>query len=251
MTPIEVRNVSLDAPDGRRLLDDVSMSVPSGSRLAVCGPPGAGKSALMRVLVGLDDHTDGDVVIDGNVVNAVGPATATWRWSSPTSPSTHTSTSTTTWPSRPGCGAIATGTRSTSGSRRSPSSSPWITCSSTSRPSSTTASASESRSALARADALGYLFDEPFTAQDDRVRRTSGPSPRDRQADRDRTSIFTTSDVNEALTLADRIAVMHQGIVHQVGSPRELYDHPADLFVAAFLGAPAMNLVPARCPVSS
>ena len=73
MTTIEVRHVSLDAPDGRRLLDDVSLSVASGSRLAVCGPPGAGKTALLRVLVGLDDHTDGDVVIDGTVVNAVGP----------------------------------------------------------------------------------------------------------------------------------------------------------------------------------
>jgi multiple sugar transport system ATP-binding protein len=95
-------------------------------------------------------------------------------------------------------------------------------------------------------DALGYLFDEPFTAQDQRVRTHVRSVTTEWQADRGRTSIFTTSDAHEGLTLADRMAVMHRGIVHQVGSPRDLYDHPADLFVAAFLGAPAMNLLPAQ-----
>ena len=94
-------------------------------------------------------------------------------------------------------------------------------------------------------DALGYLFDEPFTAQDVRVRSHVRSVTTQWQTDRDRTSIFTTSDAHEALTLADQVAVMHQGFVHQVGSPRDLYDQPADLFVAGFLGSPAMNLIPA------
>jgi multiple sugar transport system ATP-binding protein len=65
------------------------------------------------------------------------------------------------------------------------------------------------------------------------------------QAENDRTSIFTTSDVAEALTLADQVAVMHQGFIHQVGTPRELYESPKDMFVAGYLGSPPMNLVPA------
>jgi multiple sugar transport system ATP-binding protein len=66
------------------------------------------------------------------------------------------------------------------------------------------------------------------------------------QTEAGRTSIFTTSDIAEALTLADRVAVLHQGFVHQVGTPRELYEAPKDMFVAGFLGSPPMNLVPAK-----
>ena len=109
MTTIEVRHVNLDAPGGRRLLDDVSLSVPSGTQLAICGPAGAGKTALMRVLVGLDDHTEGDVLIDGPSSTPSLRASATSPSSSPTSPSIPTSTSTTTSRSRPVC-AVTTRT---------------------------------------------------------------------------------------------------------------------------------------------
>ncbi len=66
------------------------------------------------------------------------------------------------------------------------------------------------------------------------------------QHQNDRTSIFTTSDVAEALSLADQVAVLHQGFIHQVGTPRELYESPKDMFVAGYLGSPPMNLVPAK-----
>ena len=61
-----------------------------------------------------------------------------------------------------------------------------------------------------------------------------------------RTSIYVTDDIAEALSLGDQVAVIHQGFVHQVGTPRDLYDHPSDFFVAGFVGAPAMNLIPAK-----
>jgi multiple sugar transport system ATP-binding protein len=90
------------------------------------------------------------------------------------------------------------------------------------------------------------LFDEPFTAQSDHSRALVRSVTTQWQGEKTRTSIVTTTDVEEALALSDQLAVMHRGVVHQVGSPRELYDRPADLFVAGFLGRPAMNLIAAR-----
>ena len=247
MTTIEVRNVSLDAPDGQRLLDDISLSVPSGSRFAVCGPAGAGKSALMRVLVGLDDHTDGDVILDGTVVNAVKPRQRDLAMVfSDFALHPHLDVYDNL--------AFAARLRRTSDSDEIDDRVEEVaellalTHVLELKPADLDDSQRQ-RVAIGRSlvrDALGYLFDEPFTAQDQRVRTHVRSVTTEWQADRNRTSIFTTSDAHEALTLADQMAVMHQGIVHQVGSPRDLYDRPADLFVAAFLGAPAMNLIPAQ-----
>lgn len=64
------------------------------------------------------------------------------------------------------------------------------------------------------------------------------------QTDHGRTTILTTSSVDEALSSADQVVVLHQGFVHQVGTPRELYEKPADMFVAGYLGTPPMNLSP-------
>jgi multiple sugar transport system ATP-binding protein len=247
MTTIEVRHVSLDAPNGQRLLDDVSLSVPSGSRFAICGPSGAGKSALMRVLVGLDDHTDGDIILDGTVVNAVKPRQRDLAM---------VFSDFALHPHLDVYDNLAFAARL----RRDIDSDEIddrveevaellaLTHVLELKPADLDDSQRQ-RVAIGRSlvrDALGYLFDEPFTAQDQRVRTHVRSVTTEWQADRSRTSIFTTSDAHEGLTLADQMAVMHRGIVHQVGSPRDLYDHPADLFVAAFLGAPAMNLLPAQ-----
>jgi multiple sugar transport system ATP-binding protein len=246
MTTIEVRHVSLDAPDGRRLLDDVSLFVPSGARLAVCGPAGAGKTALLRVLVGLDDHTDGDVVIDGNVVNAVGPRQRDLAL---------VFSDYALHPHLDVYDNLAFAARLRRGHEvdiddRVEEVADFLALDHVleHKPSELDDSQRQ-RVAIGRAlvrEALGYLFDEPFTAQDGRVRSHVRSVTTQWQTDRSRTSIFTTSDAHEALTLADQVAVMHQGFVHQVGSPRDLYERPADLFVAGFLGAPAMNLIPAQ-----
>lgn len=247
MTTIEVRNVSLDGPDGRPLLDHVSLSVASGTQLAICGPSGAGKSALMRVIVGLDDQSEGDVVVDGAVVNGVAPRQR------------DLSMVFSDFALHPHLDVYD---NLAFAARLRKSSDPDAIDDRVEEVAEFLAlgglldfkpaeldDAQRQRVAIGRAlvrDALGYLFDEPFTAQDDRVRSHVRSVTTQWQADRGRTSIFTTSDADEALTLADQVAIMHQGYVHQVGSPRDLYDRPADLFVAGFLGSPSMNLIPAR-----
>ncbi len=247
MTSLEVRHVSLDAPDGRRLLDDVSLSVPSGSRLAICGPSGAGKTALMRVLVGLDDHTDGDVLIDDTVVNAVDPRE---RDLSMVFADFALHPHLDVYDNLAFSARLRRGRDDDTIDDRVEEIAGLLALDHLLevKPSELDETQRQ-RVAIGRAlvrDANGYLFDEAFTAQDDRVRSHVRSVCIEWQAERDRTSVFTTSDPQEALSLADEVAVMHQGFVHQVGSPRDLYDRPADLFVAAYVGSPPMNLVPAR-----
>ena len=248
MPSLEVRNITLDAPGGRRLLDDVTLSVPSGSRLAVTGPPGSGKTALLRIMVGLDDQSDGDVLIDDTLVNAVDPRERDVAM---------VFSDFALHPHLDVYDNLAFAARL----RRSRRDDDTIDDSVEevaallaldhvleAKPSELDDSQRQ-RVAIGRAlvrDANAYLFDEAFSAQDDRVRAHVRSVAIEWQTDRGRTSVFTTSHPQEALTLADEVAVMRQGLVHQVGSPRELYERPADLFVAGYVGSPSMNLMPAK-----
>ncbi len=91
-----------------------------------------------------------------------------------------------------------------------------------------------------------FLFDEPLSNLDAKLRgqmRTELKKLRARVAT---TTVYVTHDQTEAMTLADRIVVLNEGLVEQIGSPEEVYERPASIFVAAFMGAPPMNLLPAR-----
>jgi multiple sugar transport system ATP-binding protein len=86
-----------------------------------------------------------------------------------------------------------------------------------------------------------FLFDEPLSNLDARLREQMRAEIKKMHGDLKATSIYVTHDQIEAMTLADRIVAMHGGVVQQVGSPLELYDRPANLFVAGFIGSPGMN----------
>ena len=88
-----------------------------------------------------------------------------------------------------------------------------------------------------------FLFDEPLSNLDARLREQMRYEIRKLQRDLGTTSIYVTHDQIEAMTMADRIVAMHDGIAQQVGTPAELYDNPANIFVAGFIGTPAMNFL--------
>ena len=90
-----------------------------------------------------------------------------------------------------------------------------------------------------------FLFDEPLSNLDARLREQMRYEIRKLQRDLGTTSIYVTHDQIEAMTMADRIVAMHEGIAQQIGTPAELYDNPANLFVAGFIGSPAMNFLQA------
>ncbi|KAA1378187.1 ABC transporter ATP-binding protein [Aeromicrobium fastidiosum] len=246
MTSIELSHVTTDGTGGRPLLDDITLTVPTGTTLAITGPPGAGKSRLLRTIVGLEEQTSGDILIDDIVVNAVDPR---GRDISMVFEDFALHPHLDVFDNLAFSSLLRKGVDKEALSDRIHEVAELLALTALLdvRPADLDA-AQRQRVALGRSlvrEATVYLFDAPFTAQSERVRTHVRSVTTQWQQEAERTSIFTTSDVEEALSTADRVAVMHQGFIHQVGTPRELYDRPADMFVAGYLGSPPMNLVPA------
>jgi multiple sugar transport system ATP-binding protein len=99
-------------------------------------------------------------------------------------------------------------------------------------------------------DPAVFLFDEPLSNLDAKLRVQMRAEIKELHQRLRTTTIYVTHDQVEAMTMADRIVVMHDGIVEQSGSPLELYDRPANIFVAGFIGSPAMNLIKGKIKVN-
>jgi multiple sugar transport system ATP-binding protein len=107
----------------------------------------------------------------------------------------------------------------------------------------------QQRVALARAivrEPLVFLIDEPLSNMDEKLRVHTRKELKTLQRELGTTMVFVTHDQAEAMSLAHRIAVLNAGVLQQVGTPDEVYDHPANVFVAEFIGSPPMNLLPGR-----
>jgi multiple sugar transport system ATP-binding protein len=105
------------------------------------------------------------------------------------------------------------------------------------------------RVAMGRAiirDPKVFLFDEPLSNLDAQLRVAMRAEVKELQRKLATTTIYVTHDQIEAMTMADRIVIMHEGRIEQVGSPLQVYDHPVNTFVARFIGSPAMNLLPGK-----
>jgi multiple sugar transport system ATP-binding protein len=251
MTSIELRNLTVAGHRDRPLLDDVNLTVPSGSTLAITGPSGAGKSLLLKVVMGLEDQTSGDVLLDDVVVNSAGPRN---RDLALVFQDYELHPQLDVFDNLAFAATLRRGFDKAAVADRVREVAEFLAIADLleSKPADLD-DAQRQRVALGRSlvrDAAAYLFDAPFAAQAARGRTHVRSVTAQWQSENDRTSIFTTSDVAEALTLADQVAVMHQGFIHQIGTPRELYESPKDMFVAGYLGSPPMNLIPAK-PVGS
>ena len=97
-------------------------------------------------------------------------------------------------------------------------------------------------------DPRAYLMDEPLSNLDAKLRVQMRTEVARIQQRLGTTTVYVTHDQTEAMTLGDRVAVMRAGVLQQVGRPTELYNHPTNLFVAGFIGSPAMNFVRGRSP---
>jgi multiple sugar transport system ATP-binding protein len=246
MTDIEFRNITLDLLDGTRVLDDVSLAVASGERLAICGPPRAGKTTLLRILVGLEDPTEGEVLIAETVANRMSPRD---RNLSMVFADYLLHPHLDTYDNMAFAALLRREQAEDEVDALVEEVAELLALAPVldERPSALD-DAQRQRTALGRSlvrDASAYLFDDAFSAQEPRIRGHVRSVTVQWQTDLERTSIFTTTQPEEATTLADQVAVINLGWIHQVGSPREIYETPADLFVAGFMGSPVMNLMPA------
>jgi sulfate/thiosulfate transport system ATP-binding protein len=233
---IEARNVS-KCFGVFTALDDVSVEVESGSLTALLGPSGSGKSTLLRVIAGLEQPDAGEVFISGEEATSVSPQKrgvgfvfqhyAAFKHM-------------TVWDNvafglairkRPKAeikervGELLDLVQLSGLAKRYPSQ---------------LSGGQRQRMALARALAVEpkvLLLDEPFGALDAQVRKELRGWLRRLHEDVSVTTVFVTHDQEEAMEVADRVAVMNEGRIEQTGKPRDLYEHPANEFVMTFIGA--------------
>jgi iron(III) transport system ATP-binding protein len=240
---VEARDVSL-AFGRNTVLRDIGVTVEPGEFFALLGPSGCGKSTLLRLIAGFNRAQRGAILIDGEDVTAVPP----WKRNVGMVFQSYA-----LWPHMTVGENVAFGLEE----RRLPRAQVrertaraldlvGLAEFSARRPGQLSGG-QQQRVALARTLAIEprvLLLDEPLSNLDARLRTHMRRELVVMQKKLGITTIFVTHDQEEAMTTADRIAVMHQGIIQQVGAPTELYDNPVNRFVAEFVGT--INLVPAR-----
>ena len=224
----------------------VDLDIPEGEFTVLVGPSGCGKSTLLRTIAGLEEADDGVIQIDGEVVNAMRPrdrniAMVFQNYA--------------LYPYMTVFENIAFGLRA----RRTPNDevrtavhraaemlgiTPYLD-----RLPRALSGGQRQRVAIGRAivrEARLYLFDEPLSNLDAQLRDEMRAEIKRLHQEIGKTMIYVTHDQIEAMTLADRIVLLKDGLIEQQGAPLELFERPATRFVAGFLGSPSMNFIPAE-----
>jgi len=245
MASVEVSNVRKSF-GSFEVIHGVSISVEDGEFVILVGPSGCGKSTLLRMVAGLESVTSGELRIDGRIVNDVPPkerdiAMVFQNYALyPQMTVAKNMSFSLELARRPkdeivekvNKAADILGLKSLleryprqlSGGQRQ-------------------------RVAMGRAivrDPAVFLFDEPLSNLDAKLRVQMRAEIKALQQRLQSTTLYVTHDQIEAMTMADKIVVLHDGAVEQIGTPLELYDRPANLFVAGFIGSPAMNFAEIR-----
>jgi multiple sugar transport system ATP-binding protein len=227
-----------------RAIDDVSLATEEGEYLVLLGPSGCGKTTLLRTIAGLEQPTSGDVLIDGDVVTGLPPRARSIAmvFQSYALYPHKTVLGNIVFPLR--AHGMATGERD----KRARKAAELLGIDHLLERKPRQLSGGErQRVALARAlvrEPQVFLLDEPLSNLDAKLRASARDELKRFQDEIGTTTIYVTHDQVEAMGLGDRIAVLNQGTVRQIGHPVEVYDDPADTFVATFIGSPPMNLVP-------
>jgi len=224
-------------------VDGITLTVNDGEFLVLLGPSGCGKTTLLRIIAGLEKQTSGHILIDGQLVDEMPPRA---RGIAMVFQSYGLYPHLTVWNN------IAFPLR-TQGARRDEikrkvewaSKLLGILHLANRRPRQLSGGERQ-RVALARAlvrEPTVFLLDEPLSNLDAKLRASARSDLKHFQQTVRTATIYVTHDQVEAMGMGDRIAVIDHGMLRQVGTPTEIYEHPADEFVATFLGTPPMNLV--------
>ncbi|MEP7034305.1 MAG: sn-glycerol-3-phosphate ABC transporter ATP-binding protein UgpC [Actinomycetota bacterium] len=248
MAKIELKNMVKKYSDGFPAVNDVSLDIADGEFMILVGPSGCGKSTLLRMVVGLEDITSGDLFIDGKRVNELAPRdrNLSMVFQNYALYPHLTVFENIAFPLR-----LAKGTHSEEEIRKkvNAASAMLELDEHLERKPANLSGGQRQRVAMGRAivrEADGFLFDEPLSNLDAKLRGQMRTEIARMQRRLGTTTIYVTHDQTEAMTLGDRVAVLKQGILQQCASPRELYEQPVNLFVAGFIGSPPMNFLPAR-----
>jgi multiple sugar transport system ATP-binding protein len=227
----------------QEIIHGVSIDIQDGEFVILVGPSGCGKSTLLRMIAGLEPITSGDIKIGERVVNFLPPKDRDIAMVFQTYA---------LYPHK----TVAQNMGFALMLRRAPKAEiearvkraaeildlvPYLN-----RYPRQLSGGQRQRVAMGRAivrDPKVFLFDEPLSNLDAKLRVQMRAEIKELHQRLKTTTVYVTHDQVEAMTMADRIVVMHDGIVEQSGTPLELYDKPANMFVASFIGSPSMNLI--------
>jgi multiple sugar transport system ATP-binding protein len=243
---LELKNVYKHYVQGTvEAVKDLNLSLKSGELLAILGPSGCGKSSTLRMIAGIEDITKGEIYLDGEIINWLSPKERNIALAFETyALYPHLSLfENIAFPLRirgrkdqevrKEVKKIADMLEITNVLNKLPSE---------------VSGGHQQRTSLARAlirPASLYLLDEPLSHLDTQQRTEFRVQIKRIQKTQNLTMLFVTHDQLEALALADRIAVLNFGVLQQIGTPEEVYEHPENLFVADFVGEPPMNFIKA------
>ncbi|WP_296136871.1 ABC transporter ATP-binding protein [uncultured Tessaracoccus sp.] len=248
MSTITLTNIVKKYDDGFPAVNDVSIDVADGEFLILVGPSGCGKSTLLRMIVGLEDITSGELQIDGKRMNEAAPRDRNLAmvFQNYALYPHLTVFENIAFPLRLGANKVD----DDEVRRKVEMAAEMLDLGDhLERKPKNLSGGQRQRVAMGRAivrDADAFLFDEPLSNLDAKLRGQMRTQIAQLQRRLGITSIYVTHDQTEAMTLGDRVAVLKKGVLQQIASPRELYEQPANLFVAGFIGAPSMNFLPAR-----
>ncbi|WP_068115931.1 ABC transporter ATP-binding protein [Tropicimonas marinistellae] len=242
MAEIQLRNIS------KRWgsfvgVDNFDLTIPDREFLVLLGPSGCGKTTTMRMIAGLEDPTEGDILVDGKRVNELEPKdrdVAMVFQSYALYPNMNVYDNI-RFPLK------VRGIDPKSHDEKVRRASAMVELDDfLHRKPAELSGGQRQRVALARAivrEPNVFLMDEPLSNLDAKLRVSTRAQIKNLSHELQVTTVYVTHDQIEAMTLADRVVVMKKGVVQQVGTPTDIYDTPANTFVASFIGNPAMNLM--------
>jgi multiple sugar transport system ATP-binding protein len=246
MSAITLDKVTKRYPDGTEAVHAASLDVVDGEFIVFVGPSGSGKSTLLNMVAGLEDISSGELRINGKVVNLLSPKDRDIAMVFQTyALYPHmTVRQNMSFPLK-----IARMAQDEIDRRVKEAADLLEITEQLDRKPANLSGGQRQRVAMGRAivrNPQAFLMDEPLSNLDAKLRVQMRTMISRLQQRLKVTTIYVTHDQTEAMTLGDRIMVLRLGMVQQVGSPRELYDYPVNLFVAGFIGSPSMNFMPGQ-----
>ena len=243
MSFLELKNVTKIYPNGTKAINETSLNIEHGEFMVFVGPSGCGKSTLLRMVAGLEDITEGEIDLDGKTINKIDPSERDVAM---------VFQNYALYPHMNVYKNIAYGLKNRGQSKEiidkkvNEVAELLEIKEYLQRKPAQLSGGQRQRVAMGRAIARNpkvFLFDEPLSNLDAKLRGQVRIEIKKLQQSMNVTSVFVTHDQVEAMTLGDRLAVINNGVIEQLGTPIDIYEKPASIFVGEFIGSPQMNFV--------
>ena len=243
MSFLELKKITKVYPNGTKAINETSLNIEHGEFMVFVGPSGCGKSTLLRMIAGLEDITEGEIDLDGKTINKIDPSERDVAM---------VFQNYALYPHMNVYKNLSYGLKNRGESKEKIDNKVKEVAKLLEikeylqRKPAQLSGGQRQRVAMGRAIVRNpkvFLFDEPLSNLDAKLRGQVRIEIKKLQQSMNVTSVFVTHDQVEAMTLGDRLAVINEGVIEQIGTPIEVYEKPESKFVAEFIGSPQMNFI--------